>query len=249
MVAVSSVPPLLTAAPSPGGLWYALGRRWLLALTLALLGAGLLGAALWQLVPAPYSSQLKLHLQKPPSYMPGADGVTLDDYLRSQAVLLRSPRLLQAVLANGRVKELASVPQDPAEAEEWLAKNLSMKLAVGENYLPLKFSCSDPHEAAILLKVLVEEYRKELLRAARSSFTPGTLAGAEQQGPQGVGLPRQLRSQGPGGCSRQPAQIPVRVEPGSERSGGQRGRRRRQPIRKSPTRLPTRSRRTWIMPL
>ena len=170
VVAVSAVPSVLTAAPTPGGLFSALGRRWLLALSLGLLGAAGVGAALWQLVPAPYTSQLKLNLQKPPVYMPGTDALTFDDYLRSQAVLIRSPQVLNAVLANGAVKELHTVPQDPAAAEEWLAENLVFKLKAGENYLPLKFSCADPREAAVILKVLVEEYRNELRKIRKAQL-------------------------------------------------------------------------------
>jgi capsular exopolysaccharide synthesis family protein len=163
-----AVPPILTASATPGSLFAALGRRWLLALSLGLLGAGLAGAALWQLVPAPFTAQLQLELKKPPTYMPGTEGLTNDDYLRTQAALIRSPQVLNAVLANGQVKELASVPQDPAEAQEWLVKNFTIKLLAGDSFLPLKFSCADGRDAATILKVIVEEYRNELRRIRKA---------------------------------------------------------------------------------
>src|SRR5260370_16275716 len=62
----SSVPPVLTAPPTASGLWHPLGRRWLLALFIALCGAGLVRAALWHLIPPPYVSPLPLPLRPPP---------------------------------------------------------------------------------------------------------------------------------------------------------------------------------------
>src|SRR5437763_10489543 len=70
VAAGGSVPPVLTALPNMGALWRALGRRWLVALTLGLAGASLVGAAVWHFVPAPYVSELRLQLRRPEEKMP-----------------------------------------------------------------------------------------------------------------------------------------------------------------------------------
>ena len=162
----ASVPPVLTALPSAGGLWRALGRRWLLALFLGLLGAGLAGAALWFLLPAPFVSELRLTIRRAPSYLPGSDNGTYDDFMRSQASLLKSQRLIDNVLANDQVKGLA-LAQNRDRFVDGLRKTFTIKFAAGDNFLPLKLSGDDPAELAKFLGVLIEEYKKELRRERR----------------------------------------------------------------------------------
>src|SRR5262245_1791199 len=105
--APGGIPAVLTRSPTFGALLAALGRRWLLALCVALLGASLTTAALLYFVPARYVSELRLQLRRPPEYMPGSgDNVAFDDYIRSQALLLRSSRVINATLDQPEVAAL-----------------------------------------------------------------------------------------------------------------------------------------------
>src|SRR5258708_33587879 len=88
----ATVPPVLTALPSMGALWRATGRRWLLALTLGLTAAGLAGYGIWQVVPAPYVSELRLQLRRPEEKMPNRGDGGYEDFMRGQAALLKSSR-------------------------------------------------------------------------------------------------------------------------------------------------------------
>src|SRR4051812_31041444 len=88
------VPAILGAAPTLGTLLAALRRRWLLALTVALLGGALTAAILGYFIPGVYVAEVRLLLRRPPDYMPGSHEGTFDDYIRSQVLLLRSGRVL-----------------------------------------------------------------------------------------------------------------------------------------------------------
>ncbi|HKB39609.1 MAG TPA: AAA family ATPase [Gemmataceae bacterium] len=166
--APGGIPAVLTRSPTFGALLAALGRRWLLALCVALLGASLTTAALLYFVPARYVSELRLQLRRPPEYMPGSgDNVAFDDYIRSQALLLRSSRVINATLDQPEVAALGIVARH-GDDRTWITRDLVIKPTPGENVLLLKLSADDAKEASKLLAALVEEYLK-VIRAERSA--------------------------------------------------------------------------------
>jgi polysaccharide biosynthesis transport protein len=161
------VPPVLTALPSLGALWQALCRRWLLALGLALAGAAVVGYVLWQLIPAPYVSELRLQLRRPPAYMPGSADSGYDDFMRGQAALFKTSRVLTAALRDDKVRGLSVVRNHP-DALDWLTKDLTVKFLSGDNYLLIKLAGEDPEELAAVITALVESY-KDALREERKT--------------------------------------------------------------------------------
>src|SRR5262245_46287766 len=161
------VPPVLTALPSMGALWQALCRRWLLALGLALAGAAVVGYVLWQLLPAPYVSELRLQLRRPPAYMPGSADNSYEDFMRSQAALFKSSRVLTAALRKEKVRAL-SIVQNQADALDWLTRDLTVKFLSGDNYLLIKLAGEDPEELSAVVTALVESY-KDVLREERKA--------------------------------------------------------------------------------
>jgi capsular exopolysaccharide synthesis family protein len=150
---------VLTAGPTVGTLWLALRRRWLFALLVVLGGSAVTALLLCWIVPGQYVGELRVLFNKPPDYMPGSGDTTLDDYVRTQAQLLRSPLILNATLARGDVRNLKMV-QRHGESATWLAKELVIKPAAGENVLPLKLGGEDAGEVIALLNALFEEYQK-----------------------------------------------------------------------------------------
>jgi len=166
-VGPATIPPVLTALPNMGALWQALCRRWLLALGLALAGAAVVGFALWQLIPAPYVSELRLQVRRPPAYMPGSADNSYEDFMRSQAALFKSSRVLTAALRNDKVRGL-SIVQNHSDALDWLTKDLTVKFLSGDNYLLIKLAGEEPEELSAVVTALVEGY-KDVLREERKT--------------------------------------------------------------------------------
>src|SRR5687768_15071440 len=90
---LAGVPPILAATPTMGALFAALGRRWFLALFVTLLGGAMMAATLCYFVPGKYVSEARLLLRRPPEYMSSGNESTFDDYVRSQAMLIKSGRV------------------------------------------------------------------------------------------------------------------------------------------------------------
>jgi polysaccharide biosynthesis transport protein len=156
-----AVPPGLSAVPTAGALLGALGRRWFLALLLGLLVASLAGFALWSLVPAPYVSEVRLQILRPPLYMPGYTEAD-DDYRRGQVSLLKSRTVLDDALNDSKIKGLPIIAEQP-DPNLWLAKELSVKFITGENFVTLKVGGATPQTAADLLGAMVRAYKAELV--------------------------------------------------------------------------------------
>jgi capsular exopolysaccharide synthesis family protein len=160
------IPPILTAMPTAGALLRALRRRWLLALIVALVGGAAAAFAAYTFIPAPHVASVNLQLHRPPDYMAGAaEGGTLDDFIRSQSLVIRSPRVVNGAMASEEVRGLAMVQQQ-GDDTSWLAKALTGKPLTGENTIPLKLSGEDPDELKIFLAALVNSYL-DSLRAER----------------------------------------------------------------------------------
>lgn len=161
----AGVPPVLSAAPSFGALLSALGRRWLLALLVVVLGGAATAALLMWLVPARYIGEVKVAIRKPPDYMPGSNDSTFDDYVRSQTQTIRSSRVVGKTLEKPEIQSLNMVLSQKDDTS-WLVKDLIIKPAAGENLLPIKLSGDDPEEIQKFLKALIASYL-EVLRDER----------------------------------------------------------------------------------
>jgi capsular exopolysaccharide synthesis family protein len=158
---------VLTALPNMGALWRALGRRWLLALTLGLSAAALAGYAIWQFVPAPYVSELRLQLRRPEEKMPNRGDGGYEDFMRGQATLLKSSDVFTFALRNEKVKALALV-QDRPDPRDWLTKDLTVKYLAGDNYLLIKLAGEEPEELPIVVSALIDGYRDVLRQEVKA---------------------------------------------------------------------------------
>jgi hypothetical protein len=181
------VPPILSAVPTFGVLLAALGRRWLFALVVVLTGGALTAALICFLVPARYTGEVRIQIRRAPDYMPGSgDNSTMDDYIRSQAQFLRSARVTNATLQRDEVRILAMVVNQ-ADDPTWLARDLLIKAATGENVLSVKLTGDDPEEMNRFLSGLVEAYKKELDRDREQQKK--TTGWHRREGQQGTGGP------------------------------------------------------------
>lgn len=157
-------PPALTSSPSFGALLTAMKRRWALALSVALLGAGATFALLVFLFPPRYVCETRVQISRPPDYMAGgADGSTADDYVRTIAQKFRSGRVLNTLRNRPDVQGLAMMTQH-GDDMTFLAKDLVLKPVPGENVVPLKLWADDANEGAVFLNALIEALREEFRR-------------------------------------------------------------------------------------
>jgi succinoglycan biosynthesis transport protein ExoP len=152
--------PLPAIAPAPPArtgiarLVRALRRRWLLALGLGLLGGLVAGLALWRTLPTGHTAEVTLHLQRSANAgEPASDQQT-------QAALLHSPVVLQAVLRRPEVAELPTVDNQP-DPLAWLEQKVQVESQPGRSTLRLRVQAEDAGLAVLLANTIAAEYVRE----------------------------------------------------------------------------------------
>ena len=170
--------------------WHALRRRLLWALGLAVAAVCLVAPVVWHCVPVTYSASHYLRLS------PGTraivfhvDGSRPKDfglYRSTQAQLIRSPYVLNAVARDPVVQELGIVRKLKAQGEDpvaWLRANLQVGFPAGVlgevlpeaglsqpvsgEIMQIGLGGSDPNEVTSLVQAVVRAYMKEVVYAER----------------------------------------------------------------------------------
>src|SRR5262249_20570007 len=106
---VAPLPPpaALSAAPNLVGLLLALRRRWLLALSLALLCGAVAAVAVWFLRPVTFTARTLLHIKsyEEPLIFPIQEGrPDFSNYQRVQVALVKSRLVLNSALRDPKVE-------------------------------------------------------------------------------------------------------------------------------------------------
>jgi capsular exopolysaccharide synthesis family protein len=152
-----AAPAGLSSAPTVGTMLQALRRRWVILLGGGVLGALLVGALVWNLVPGMYTTQVILEFERPLRMEGEWDAVS---FKRTQATLLRSDPVLQSALNRPEVRELAEVRSHP-DVTGWLEKSLVTDELLGPAILRVTLSGDYPEDLPIVLQQITAAYLKK----------------------------------------------------------------------------------------
>jgi capsular exopolysaccharide synthesis family protein len=144
----------------------ALRRRWLAALGLGLLAAGIAAGAVWLLVPPRYTAEAQIRVTaRPPR------GIFIDDnsyegndefaaFMRTQAAFLKSRPVLNAALRQPQVAELAEV-RAHVDPIDWLEKGLIIDTTLGPELLRITLTGDRAEDVAAILNAVADTYLQE----------------------------------------------------------------------------------------
>ncbi len=164
--AVECAPPaVLSAPPTPWALLIALRRRWILAVSLAVLGAVLGATVGWLVFPVTWRARTVLHISSNRPFIlfeKTEAGSEFANYQRSQVALMRSRLVLNAAL---RTPAVASLPivQEQASPIEWLEKEIRVEFANGPELLNTDMFGSDPDTMIKVVNAVRNAYMKEIV--------------------------------------------------------------------------------------
>ena len=162
-------PPALAAAPDLGALLKAFKRRWLTAIGLGILLAGVLGSAAWMLLAPKYTAFAQVKVSAVPEIVvpskeevPGDNRTAFTTYLKGQTTQLQSRFVLEQALNREEVKKLNLAYRHPNPVL-WLEQEMKVETQPDSEYIKLMLSCDDPDEARTILNAVTESYKKEVV--------------------------------------------------------------------------------------
>jgi capsular exopolysaccharide synthesis family protein len=162
---------------SPMSFLRALRRRAALAMTVALLAAGVAGPAAWFLVPSsPYTAEARLQIaaQPPKVLFQTVDngGSDYGGFQRTQRILVKSRLVLSAALRNPRVSECEMIRRQ-ADPLRWLGDQLRVEFVEGSEVMEISLTGDDPEALVRIVNAIKTSYMDEVVnvdarrRAAR----------------------------------------------------------------------------------
>jgi polysaccharide biosynthesis transport protein len=162
-------PAALSAAPDAMALLRALGRRWVLALTLAAVAGPALAAATWyampHVMPPKHTARTTVHVAS--RQQPIAPGTPVDSrgdfttYQRTQIAMIKSRLVLNAALRDPKVADLDLARR--GDAIEWLEKEIRADYSVAPEVLTISITGDDPDELIVLIDAVRNAYLKEIV--------------------------------------------------------------------------------------
>jgi capsular exopolysaccharide synthesis family protein len=160
--AVVLPPPTLSPTPNIAALLTMLHRRWLLALSLGLLGSTTVGIATWLLMSktGTYTVQAMVHLASAPdSLLPRAtpDFEKFAYFQMTQQTLVKSQVVLEAVLKDPEVASLG-ITRRAGAAKEWLAQGLKVDFPQGAEILRISMTGEEPDDLVVLVNAVMRTY-------------------------------------------------------------------------------------------
>jgi capsular exopolysaccharide synthesis family protein len=167
-------PPGLSSGPDTRALFRALGRRWLLALSLGLVCAAGVAAAAWLLLTPRFTVFAQVRVQAVTQglltgVMDTPEGRSdFETYKRFQASELTSRFVLLDALKKPEIKRLKIVQQQP-EPITWLEDELKVKLKDGSEIITLSMIGDEPDEILELVRAIVRSYMTEIVTKERES--------------------------------------------------------------------------------
>ncbi len=148
----------------------ALRRRWLLALVCGLLTSALGAAGVWFGIPFKYTVSAILHVSAREPRILGGETTghgEFDVYQKSQAAMVLSRLVLNAVLKDAEVARLSILPQNPDQQIDWLQQELKVDFKTGPEFMRISMLGNQPEEMKTLLNAVVSVYLKEVVNKER----------------------------------------------------------------------------------
>jgi capsular exopolysaccharide synthesis family protein len=159
-------PPGLSSRLHLMGLLMALRRRWLLAFSLGLLCATVVGVTVWYLTPSTYTVRTLLHTSavQPWVVFKNTDGrFDYFNYQRTQLVMLRTKVvLLRAYRSPDPEVAKLRVLQEQPDPIAWIERNIQADYSVAPEIMRIAMSGDDPEELKTLVKAVRDAYIAEV---------------------------------------------------------------------------------------
>jgi polysaccharide biosynthesis transport protein len=166
--------PAPTAMPGAIPLLRALRRRWRLSLVLGLLGSTTAAYLAMKLTPpAKYTARSVLQVS---TYTPKiifdttARSAVYTTYQKTQVVLIKSRRVLNAALQRPEVASVATLKEQP-DAVEWLEEAIKVDFPGGSELLQISLSGMHPGDLAVLVNAVTDSYLETIESMERSERT------------------------------------------------------------------------------
>jgi len=158
------VPPPALATPDALSLLKALRRRWLLALSLGVLLAGLAGAAGYLLLPARYTAFFLLQVaSRTPGFIDRPEGRTeFSTLMNTVAGRIKSRDVLMRTLSQDQVRHLRLIRKypDTLSALTWMEEYLKVDYSVGSELLTVALTGEDSNDLVVIVSEMVKSYLK-----------------------------------------------------------------------------------------
>ncbi len=152
--------PAVPAAPTFSGLAHALRRRWLMAVTVAVVGGATVVFSVFEFWPAKYTAAVLLQVAARPERPLFDVGHQEDDfavYKAHVASIIKSPLVLNRALNN-----LRDLTPDQSDPVAWLEAALKTDYVLAPDTLRVKLGCDRADEAAKILNAIVKALFQEL---------------------------------------------------------------------------------------
>jgi len=148
---------------TPGKVLRALRRRWLLALLVAIVGAGVAGYFSGQVVSSNYMArtQVSVPIDRPGVPFAGpTERADVTSYQRRQSAFVRSRHVLEVALQQEGIADL-SIVRDNTDPIGWLEKELLVDFNSAPELMRITLKGSPPEELLLVLNAVREAYLKE----------------------------------------------------------------------------------------
>lgn len=169
-------PEILTGPLDQTWLINCLRRRWLMALFLGSLAAGIAGMLLLYLFPL--SSQVVAYLQveteEPSDIFDGSNGRVnpkeFEIFQQTQLTLLKSQFVLKSALSRRDIAELPAVQKHRPDELAWLNEGLKVSFPGESKILMLKYEGEEnPEDLKKVVDAVIDAYKNDVVMAARVS--------------------------------------------------------------------------------
>jgi capsular exopolysaccharide synthesis family protein len=163
------LPPGLTEPATPMTLFQALRRRWLQAIPLGLVLAVLAGGADWFLRPDKYTAYTVLQISSTEKKVLQDSRQDLPDrnnqYLKTQAALMVSKRVLRSALKQEKVRHLALI-REQDDPLDWLERELKAEIIANTELIRLSLA-SRRHvgDLPAIVNAIQDAYMTEIVQA------------------------------------------------------------------------------------
>jgi succinoglycan biosynthesis transport protein ExoP len=146
----------------------ALRRRWLLTLSLGIIGSAVAGTAAWILLGMQYTAFAMIHVAATPQKLAFATPDYLDahseflTYQRTEAARIKSRYVINAALKQDRVKELGLTNRE-SDPVAWLEDEIKVDFKEGSELINVSMTGTRPEELIVLVDAVTQAYLQEVV--------------------------------------------------------------------------------------